>query len=91
VLTDLRQENNYRLLIANLLKRKPTLVIQMNPVGEYDLSKVIDLRTDSDLLESCRKYGLHEIFISDASLCNFELYVTSQVSFREARTASATI
>jgi len=36
VLTDLRQENNYRLLIANLLKLKPALVIQMNPVGEFD-------------------------------------------------------
>ena len=49
----MRLEDTFRLLIANLLTRRESLVIQMNPVGRVpDGSNVIDLRSDSHFVRA---------------------------------------
>ena len=81
LLVDTRCEDTYNLLIANILKSRPSAVISVN---KRDCNNLFDLRTDSQHIKQLISKEQPFQMIKDYSICAFETWLSGQATFAEA-------
>lgn len=91
LIVNMRTEDCYRVVIAQLLKMKPSLVIEVNPPRNRVADNCVDLRESGGLLRQLIADGKQHSLVNDAVLCGLEAFISGQATLEEIRESSNTM